>query len=212
MADPYRTMLKSHQSPVADYPVQKLSFIGELTPTEQDADGDGITPCDHCAEPATFGVLCADHYLADRRAFFSRRYTVAESGCWIWSGTKNSGGYGLILFGESQLAAHRFSWAIANNRPISDGLFICHSCDTPACVNPEHLWEGTPKQNAVDSMAKGRKAKVLTPEKVRRIYSLKRIGVWSDKDIARIAGVSPSTVSLLLRGRRWDLGAGNRPE
>ncbi len=212
MADQDRTILKSHQSPVADYPEQKICFVGRLTAVEAEIYADEEPICDNCDLPASFGPLCAEHYLAERMAYFSRMYSVSESGCWLWNGSKNGGGYGLIRFGEASILAHRFSWATANNRPLADGMHCCHSCDTPACVNPAHLWEGTAKQNAVDSMAKGRRARALTPELIRRIYTLKQAGVWLDKDIARIVGVSPSTVGGVLAGKRWDLGVGKYTE
>lgn len=88
---------------------------------------------------------------------FWRRVERVESGCWIWRGSKDGGGYGAISTsaGMAPAKAHRISWEMRNG-PIPEGVEVCHSCDTPACVNPDHLWLGTHKQNMQDMSAKGR--------------------------------------------------------
>lgn len=75
-------------------------------------------------------------------------------GCWLWSG-KPSRGYGLILVNGKSWFVHRLSYVIAHGS-IPDGLFVCHHCDTPLCVNPAHLYAGTPQQNTDDMKARGR--------------------------------------------------------
>lgn len=76
--------------------------------------------------------------------------------CWIWRGTLVRGGYGQFSVRPGQrCAAHRFAWELSNGA-IPDGLFACHRCDNPPCVNPAHLFLGTPKDNMQDKVAKGR--------------------------------------------------------
>lgn len=76
-------------------------------------------------------------------------------GCWLWSGSRNDKGYGHIHVFNKTIQAHRASWEIANGQ-IPDGMYICHRCDNPPCVNPEHLFLGSPSDNTRDAVRKGR--------------------------------------------------------
>lgn len=82
---------------------------------------------------------------------------VDKSGeCWIWTGVRQNG-YGSFWFEHGPKPAHRISWTLTHG-PITDGLFACHRCDNPACVNPDHLFLGTAGDNARDMWSKGRQA------------------------------------------------------
>lgn len=75
--------------------------------------------------------------------------------CWEWTGQKSKGyGFYLLTFGER--AAHRISFVREYGRKIQKGNHICHRCDNPSCVRPDHLFEGTPYDNHLDCIAKGR--------------------------------------------------------
>lgn len=80
-----------------------------------------------------------------------------KNGCWSWIGSADKFGYGRISTkrGKSPKKAHRLSWEIHFGK-IKHGLFVCHACDNPNCVNPDHLLLGTQKANIVDMAAKGR--------------------------------------------------------
>jgi hypothetical protein len=82
---------------------------------------------------------------------------VDRSGdCHLWTGSTNNKGYGQFSLGIGHIrGAHRYAWELLFG-PIPDGLFVCHSCDNPPCVNIEHLWLGTNQMNMDDMMAKGR--------------------------------------------------------
>jgi hypothetical protein len=86
-----------------------------------------------------------------------RRRSIVDpaTGCWLWQRGKISTGYGSIGFGNKRFLAHRLAYAFAHG-PIPAGLEICHRCDTPSCVNPEHLFAGSHQVNMADSFAKGR--------------------------------------------------------
>lgn len=76
--------------------------------------------------------------------------------CWLWTGYKNNMGYGVIGIGHiGTKYVHRLSYSEFVGE-IPTGLFVCHSCDTPLCFNPKHLWLGTQKDNLNDALKKGR--------------------------------------------------------
>lgn len=93
---------------------------------------------------------------------FTKRVQKTE-GCWLWTGPQRKptgkGGWGAYgLFRPKRRInyyAHRFSWRI-NYGPIPDGMFVCHKCDNPTCVRPDHLFLGTHKDNMGDAKRKGR--------------------------------------------------------
>lgn len=92
---------------------------------------------------------------AQKQAVQLTKYTVNSNGCWIWTGSFFKDGYGQMKRNGKNLKAHRVFFE-AHKGPIPEGLCVLHKCDTPACVNPEHLWAGTNLQNIQDRDRKNR--------------------------------------------------------
>lgn len=80
---------------------------------------------------------------------------VPECGCWLWTGSKDKDGYGQLMLGGKRKKAHRVAYEQGRGA-IPDGMSVCHKCDTPACVNPEHLFLDTQAGNVRDCRAKNR--------------------------------------------------------
>lgn len=83
-------------------------------------------------------------------------YITAKTGCWLWLGTLDKDGYGKLKRYGKNIRAHRFFYE-THIGPIEEGKLICHSCDNPRCVNPEHLFQGTNLDNEKDKDSKGRR-------------------------------------------------------
>ncbi len=92
------------------------------------------------------------------------KFVKKTSSCWIWTGGVKGHGYGSFFKDGKQLAAHRFSWEIANG-PIPSGMCVCHKCDNPICCNPDHLFIGTQSDNLLDAASKNRNPMQVRPDK-----------------------------------------------
>lgn len=137
-----------------------------------------------------------------RRRFFEK--VRVSSGCWEWTGCRDSRGYGrfYVRRGESSELTHRVSWRI-HNGPISPEALVCHRCDNPPCVRPDHLFVGTQADNMKDAAQKERVGPtVLRPADVRGILDLGAIGM-AQRKIADEFGVTQATVWHILRGKTW---------
>jgi len=117
-----------------------------------------------CGRPAYSKGFCRRHYgrqhrtgvvdIADATARFEK-YVDKSGACWLWTGPLFRSGYGRASCGIKKRRAHRVAFETYIG-PIPDGLQVLHRCDVPRCVNPAHLFLGTPADNARDMDAKGR--------------------------------------------------------
>jgi hypothetical protein len=122
-----------------------------------------------------------------------------NSGCWLWTACINSRGYGQIRVNGKGILAHRLSYELHCGE-IPNGKLVCHRCDCRICVNPDHLFIGTAKDNTQDMIAKGRdykQAKKLEPYQAELVCRSSMRGI----DLAKIFGISPATV-VKIRGAR----------
>lgn len=129
-----------------------------------------------------------------------------SEGCWNWIGALSVNfGYGMFNQGKDlgTIKAHRLSWKMQNSE-IPEGMMVCHRCDNPKCVRPDHLFLGTAVENNRDKWEKGRQGR-FTPEKARRIRSLhnRHKDVLTHRRIADWFGVSKATITHMLTGRNW---------
>lgn len=135
--------------------------------------------------------------------------------CWFWTASLLPSGYGQF----DGCRSHRVSWEVVNG-PILDGLDVCHKCDTPKCVNPDHLFLGTAAENAADMVIKGRWSgptlsqtpwgearSRLSAEQVAEI----RAACGTQKEIAEQFGIGQPTVSRIRAAKRWGRLDGDVP-
>ncbi len=130
--------------------------------------------------------------------------------CWIWQKQKTSRYGKMTVNGIKSIGAHRFSYEYFNEE-IPDGMFVCHHCDQPKCVNPKHLFLGTPQDNVDDKMRKGRfKCAIgekqghskLTEKDVIEIKLKLKAGI-SRKNISKEYLVNILTIGKIARGETW---------
>lgn len=101
-----------------------------------------------------------------RRRFFWRNVVMGD-GCWPRHGTKANGGYSTIMVRGKVVRAHRYSYESFVGQ-IPENMLVCHKCDNPACIRPDHLFLGTPKDNSQDMVRKGRNMHITKPETLAR--------------------------------------------
>lgn len=152
------------------------------------------------------------------RARFMERIKVADNGCWIWQGTNNGKYPTFHILGAGRLVyAHRLSLELFTE-PIRDGNVVMHTCDTPLCVNPAHLVQGTQQENMLDKTAKGRaaypgmrrplygtdnpaaKIDAALAERIRASYDPETV---SYRMLSQQFGISKSQVFRIVKGHGW---------
>lgn len=184
-----------------------------------------------CGRQHSCKGLCASHYEQQRlrgRLTPLRRLTPAGTpfwervnivedadSCWEWTaGTRGRDGRGCISINGRTESAPRVAWMLTNG-PIDEGLFVCHKCDNPPCVRPDHLFLGTPGDNARDMSSKGRHsgwtgerphgekhpAATISDAQVIELRELRSLG-WKQADLADRYGISQSSVSRITLGQQ----------
>lgn len=130
--------------------------------------------------------------------------------CWNWKGPTFHNGRAKLTLGKNNHIAARLMYILVHKKPLGD-LHALHKCDNPRCVNPEHLFCGTSRDNTQDMFSKGRAVlhpgsrngmAILDEEKVSEIKDLLRRG-YTQKSLARVYKVSTSAINLIATGKTW---------
>lgn len=146
-----------------------------------------------------------------------RARAVRSGDCLLWTGATAkaaAGRYGKVTLTRAGrrrfVGAHRLMWE-AHHGPLAAGVCVLHSCDTPLCIEPDHLFVGTHGDNARDREAKGRGGDSrgalnggarLTEDQARAVLALGRAG-WLHADVAAAFGICRTGVTRIISGARW---------
>ena len=189
-----RERLENHrkaEDAIATYPHLYLPEINKLT---------GIN----------IGILYKVRYkmgitnIDKRKRFWSFVDMKNDSVCWEWQRHRNSiSDYGMLSFlGNTTRYAHRAAWEFSNGK-IPKGKHVLHTCDNPPCVNPAHLYIGTPQDNMDDRTERGKSiGAVLSTKKAREIKQLDRDGL-SLGELSKLFGVTKGSIYKVLNGTTY---------
>lgn len=123
-------------------------------------------------------------------------------GCWLWTGALGANGYGVTFLDGKIKRAHRVSWLMATGTEVPSNLDCCHKCDNRRCVNPDHLFIGTRRDNMRDCVMKGRHPVKLTVENVREIRARSAAGEVA-RTISASFGIHKNHVYKVVSGKAW---------
>lgn len=161
--------------------------------------------------------------LSFEQRFWSKVKIASPDECWEWQGAINSSGYGSFRKGNKICGAYRVSWELTYGE-IPNDILVCHKCDNPPCVNPNHLFLGTYRDNAVDRSMKGRSSKLigkyshehpektygerngrakLTTQDVLNIRNEYVEGSITQQELSEQYGVARTVISYIIHRKIW---------
>lgn len=162
---------------------------------------------------------CSARMAPGSRRWLISRIKLAANECWEWQLGKGRIGYGQFKIykngGSQTFTTHRQSYRVFVG-PIPEGLYVCHRCDNPTCINPDHLFVATAKENAHDAMSKGRlkyntignvqdefkySRRKLTDEQI--VFIKQNKGASTQQSLAKQFGVTRGAIGKIQRGERW---------
>lgn len=153
-----------------------------------------------------------NHRIGNERVRFLRHFVKgSKNACWLWEGA-TAQGYGILMGDDRKIkGAHRLAWQIENNKAVPKGKEVCHSCDTPRCVNSAHLFLGTHADNMKDCKIKNRRPLLegerngnakLTNRMVQEMRRKYRQG-FKICEIARNYEMDRNHVSSIVHNKVW---------
>ena len=149
--------------------------------------------------------------ITDWLKHLKSRTRVDRNGCWIWTRSFNTNGYGSTSYKGKQTSIPRLIYALTNPLENVTGKCICHHCDVRACINPKHLYAGTKLDNARDTVRRNRISRLfgrsnasakLSERKILKARALNASGI-STRALGRKFKVSQSAISNAIAGRTW---------
>ena len=146
---------------------------------------------------------------------FHKKVKKSKDGCWIWTAGSIRGGYGAFFSKGKNILAHRYAYELYREK-IPSGMFVCHKCDNPPCVNPEHLFLGTNLDNFQDMVKKGRASFVnehrivrgeengLSKLKENQVRKIKQLSAThSQSALSKMFNCHQTNIHYILSGKTW---------
>ena len=139
--------------------------------------------------------------MKDYTEYFIKHVSIAYNGCWLWTGNRQSQGYGRAGYNGGHIKAHRLAWLLFVGE-IPDKTFVLHKCDNPPCVNPEHLELGNHSKNLRDAAIRDRMNSKISNKQVSEIKQILEQKLLTHKQIAEAFKVSTSLITRISLGQR----------
>ena len=192
---------------VTTEPVDRVSVARATIATARAKPRARISPRKSLSWPSAFGGDMNEYPRVLRGRAKPIIYLMAASGCWICVTHKQGNGYPQIEHRGRRKYVHRFVFEDAYG-PVPHGINVCHSCDNPPCINPEHLYLGTQADNCADASKRGRttigeknRHAKLTCADVEAVRAA--AGTATQKIIAEQFGISRRTVGQVIHRDTW---------